>query len=346
MKRNQSGVTLIELLISVAIGLVLAAVASYIYVSIQATTRNLEAQSQRNEVANFVFDQIGREIKLIGYYPSHYPKSATNVNNRGVFDKPFATTLRAFSQGVYGCSSASFNTTTGDCNPSVAGQPDSLLINYYADDTFPRPGMGIRRNCQNNGVEEAEFNGVKYNRVLSGNQATPVFTSTTTLAAPILVQNIYSLSNTQTATYYTDQQISTRSLTCWGNQAVGTPGAAFQPFVQGVDQMVVRYGIFNPTANYSPASYLSAAEVTNLAPVVVGLRSGDITYTGWQRVSTIRVCILTKTLDPNARQQINQGNYIDCNGTVVATTAADRAIYKAETRVFNVRNAIPTTLGS
>jgi type IV pilus assembly protein PilW len=342
MKKNyQSGVTLIELLVSVAIGLLLSAVASYIYVAVQNNTRNLEAQSQRNEVANFVFDQIGREIKLAGYFPAHYPKSAdpTDANIRGKFAQPFVTPLQAFSQGIFGCTNAAFNATTGLCNPSVAGQPDSLLINYYADDTFERPGVGIRRNCQNNGVEEAEFNGIKYNRVLSGNQATPVFTATTTLATPILVQNVYSLSDNLTVTYYQDQNISTRSLTCWGNQDIAAVNP--QPFVQGIEQLVIRYGIFDPSRNFTPENFLTATAVSNL-PLV---KFRDVDYTGWQRVASVRVCVLTKTLDPNARQQINQGTYTDCNGTAVATNAADRAIYKAETRVFNVRNAVTVSLG-
>jgi type IV pilus assembly protein PilW len=345
----QRGVTLIELMISVTLGLLLSAVAAYVYQSVQLSSRNLEAQAIRNENANIIFDLIGRDLKQSGFFPVHFPLG-TNKEIRGKFvdvleGSPFANTI-SFQQAVFGCSNATLNVATGLCNPVVANAPDTVIVNYFTDDTFANSWEGTRRDCLGDDVELASFNGIQYNKA----RASPVIAvpnSTMTVAAPLLVQNIYSLSNVQTVTYYTNKDVITRSIRCDGNN-VGSDGSQSpaMALVQGIEQMRVMYGLFDPAKkSFSVEQLYSATDVSNLPVVsVTNEKNKEVTsIRGWQRVATIQVCILTKTLDPNARQTSISGTFTDCDGTTVTPGAADKAIYKRQTRRFAVRNNIPAT---
>jgi type IV pilus assembly protein PilW len=341
---RQFGVTLIELLVSVAIGLILSTVAAYVYQSVQASSRSLEAQSLRNESATIMFDLIGRDLKQSGFFPTHYPSQAT-ANFRGKFvdvlnGSPVLSTI-AFRQAVFGCSNATFNKTTGLCNAPVTDAPDSIVVNYFTADTFDNSWEGTRRDCLSNTIENAAFGGFAYNMPrVSSTLPTPL--PTTTVAAPLLVQNIYSLSGVGTATYYTNREIQTRSSRCVGNNA----GANAQPIVQGIEQMRISYGLFDPLKNsYSAEQLYSAAQVDSLPMVsITNPFNKEITdIIGWQRVATIQVCILTKTLDPSARLDNANVQYTDCDDVAVTPAAGERAIYKRQIRRFAVRNNIPTS---
>ncbi len=336
--RDQRGVTLIELMISVAIGLLLVAIAGYVYVTVQSSTRNLEAQALRNETSQIFFDLIGKDLKYSGYYPAQFPGvTGTNVvtrGGRGQFNNIVNGALPAFSQGIFGCSNATFNLATGLCNAAVTDAPDSLVINYFVDDTFGANWQGLRRDCLRDTIEAADFSGLKYNETRAGGATA---TSTTTVALPLLVNNVYSLSGLETATYYFDQTIQTRSLRCNGNN----PGSTDQPLVQGVEQLTVRYGVLNPDNGPTAEQFYTAQAVSNLPIRTIIKDTGNISLTGWQRVSSLEICVLTRTLDPSARQESSSKTYTDCANTVVTQT--DRFIYKREARRFAVRNNIPVS---
>jgi type IV pilus assembly protein PilW len=339
---RQRGVTLIELMVSVAIGLVLSAVAAYVYQSVQSSSRNLEAQALRNESATIIFDMVGRDLRQSGYFPSHFPNPA-NAELKGQFVDVLAgspvVSTNAFTQPIFGCSNATFNTTTGLCDPPAAGQPDSMVINYFTDDTFRNSWEGTRRDCLSDSIELATFGGFEYNKLrASPTLATPL--PTTTVAAPLLVQNVFSLSGIETATYYVDKNVPTRSIMCDGNNAL----AVVQPLVQGIEQLRITYGVFDPAKGFSAEQLLSATQVSALAPIsIINQRTKVATNViGWSRVSSVQMCIVTKTLDPNARQGTNTGAYTNCDGATITPAATDRAIYKLQTRRFAIRNSLKT----
>jgi type IV pilus assembly protein PilW len=341
---RQTGVTLIEMLISVAIGLVLAAAASYVYLIVQSSTRNLETQAARNETASLLLDIVGRDLKNAGYYPAHFPKATNNINSRGGFANIVNAAIPAFSQAIFGCSGAVFDAENGVCPAPVAGAPDSLVINYFTDDTFDRAEQGLRTNCLRNQVEQTDQAGVFYNRARFDPAVAATATRTTTVALPILISNVYALSPTTTVAFYTNQPVDTRSLRCRGNENRGGAGPiAPQPMVQGADQLVIRYGLFDPARGGSPERFYTATEVSNLPVVSVTKGPDTFNYTGWQRVASVQVCILTKTLDPNSRQVIDQGSYTDCYGNTTNYDSTDRAIYKLDTRTLTIRNNIAQT---
>jgi type IV pilus assembly protein PilW len=342
---RQRGVTLIELLISVAIGLVLSAVAAYVYQSVQTSSRNLEAQALRNESATIIFDIVGRDLRQSGFFPVHFG-SPSNPSFKGQFvdvlEGSAVLSTPAFRQAIFGCSNATFNTANGLCNPPTAGNPDSMVINHFTADTFANSWQGTRRDCLGDTIENAQFSGVTYNKLRASlTEADPL--PTTTVAAPLLVQNVFSLSGVQTVSYYVGSNVATRSISCDGNNfnSVG------ESLVQGIEQMRILYGVFDPAIGFSAAQFLTADQVSALPPKTIQdpRTLATTTKSGWAFISSVEMCILTKTLDPSARLSNGSGSYTNCDGVTVTPAAGDRAIYKLQTRRFAIRNNINIAYG-
>jgi type IV pilus assembly protein PilW len=151
---------------------------------------------------------------------------------------------------------------------------------------------------------------------------------------PLFVSNAYGLGSSYT--YQQDgQSIQTRSFRCAGN---GPNPKPYQPLIAGIVQLRFRYGVASATTLESPARFYTATEVSAMPSVDINGES----KTGWQRVSSVQVCVVAKTLDSSVRQTAS-GKYIDCDGTQVSFTGADRAIYQQQTRIFGVRNNLTRT---
>ncbi len=329
-KQTSRGFSLVELLISIAIGLILAAAASYLFVSTQRISKVIDTKAQQQETAGLVFDFIGRDLKNAGFFPAAYPTTAATTNVLGAYSNVVDSTQPAYDQGIYGCSQGVFNPTTATCPTATTGEPDSLVVNYFSSDNFTLPGVGTRRDCLRQTVDGAIFNSVKYNEVRSSVGAT----YTTTVALPVFISNIYSLGSAKTLAV-DRQSTSTRSFRCSGNGNT----AVHQPMFPGVEQLRIKYGVADGTTLEAPALFYTASGVTALASVSI---NGDL-KTGWQRVVAVQVCVLTKTLDNSARQVSAQGSYTDCDGTTITYSASDRSLYERQTRVFGVRNNLTAT---
>lgn len=328
--RRQRGLTLIELLISVTIGLLLAATATYLFVSTNRVSKMIDAKSQQQETAGIVLDIIGRDLKNAGFYPADFPTTIASSKFQGAYTNIVSAGVTAYDQGIFGCSGAVFDVATGTCPAAVATEPDSLVINYFSADNFDVEGVGTRQDCLRQNVEQAAFGGGKYNEARAGTGAA----RTGTVVLPLFVSNAYGLGSVYT--YEQDRQsIQTRSFRCAGN---GPNAKPYQPLIAGVVQLRIRYGVASATTLESPARFHTATEVSALAPVDINGES----KTGWQRVSSVQVCVLAKTLDSSVRQTAS-GKYIDCDGTQVSFTGADRAIYQQQTRIFGVRNNLTRT---
>ncbi len=326
MMRKARGVTLIELMISMAIGLILAAAASYMFLTSQRIYKTIDTRGQQQETAAIVLDFIGRDLKNAGFYPATFPTTAAVPGFYGQYSNIVPSTPVAYNQGVFGCSNAVFNPYASPpaCPAAVSGAPDSLVVNYFSSDDFTVEGVGSRSDCLRGSV-----NTVTYNISRAGVGAT----NTTTVALPVFITNIYSLGSTTTLAL-DKQSVNTRSFRCAGNSSSGN----HRPLFSGVEELRLRYGVSDGTTIEAPARFHTAAEVSALSALVVG----GVSKTGWQRVVSVQVCIVTKTLDNSVRQTAT-GTYLNCDNTTVNYTTADRSIYQRSIRTFGLRNNLTGT---
>jgi type IV pilus assembly protein PilW len=316
------GFSLIELMVGIAVSLVLIAIASSIFVGGVRSSRVQEEKAKQTETAHLVMEMLSREIKSAGFYPALIPSNA----KPGFVDVDFpnVTTplITPLSFGVFGCDGAGYDRASGQCLPPTTGNPDTLLINYFSDDsfpqgadTFPGPGSGTRRDCLNGQVDTLPYNATN-TRVITG--------------SAVLVTNIYTLSASQTFQANAATPVTTRSFGCWPLNQLN-----FQPFFLGVEQLRFRYGLLNANNFQAPQRYYTAAEVSALPSVVIG----GIQMVPWQRVVSIEVCLLTRSVEYKAGAS---------QSTVLMKDCYDQDMPKATNvltrEVFNARNKSGVTL--
>ncbi len=81
-ERRQRGLSLIELLISMAIGLMLVATIAYAYVGAKQSFRTQNALSRIQENARYAFEFMAKDLRMAGYTPANLTTTAgTNIVN-------------------------------------------------------------------------------------------------------------------------------------------------------------------------------------------------------------------------------------------------------------------------
>ncbi|MDP2263389.1 MAG: PilW family protein [Hydrogenophaga sp.] len=319
---SQNGLSLIELLVSLVISLMIALAAAAAYLGTRSTATAMANIAGMNETGKLALDMVGRELQMAGFYPAIVSTSATNLNLMGQFSNTKNTTVAAYNQGLFGCDGGMFNPTTGACPTAIAGAPDSVVINYFARTELDAATFTSGFDCQRVNVSVDPSNVIQ-----------------AATGRPLYVSNRFGLTNT---TYTkpgpggTTQTVTTKSLACNGN-GKATETTVYQPLFEGIEDMTFAYGAHDGTGSLSPQRYYTAAEVTALP--VVG------TLTGWQRVTAVRVCVLTRAPD-NIRTQDKAGSsrsYTNCRNATVVYAATDRSLYKSYERVFAIRNNLNGT---
>ena len=318
MRKLNHGLTLIELLVSLAIGLVIALAAASAYLGTRGAAIATENSSRTNETGKLAMDYIGREIQLAGFYPAQSPTNTTTINTIGAFTNTKDPTKPSYNQGIFGCDGARFNATASTCPSAVANAPDSIVLNYFSSDVFETGTAaitGLMRDCNGTPATSDAANNIR-------NAAVP--------RLPLYISNRIGLD----ATVYTsaNASISTFSLACAGNG-----GSGYQPIFEGIEDLVFRYGVYAGADSQSPERFYTAAEVGAL-PV-----SGDLT--GWQRVTAVQVCMLVRSLDGSrlGAQGSTAITYDNCRGGTTTYTSASRIAFKRFVRIFAARNNLNST---
>lgn len=121
----QRGVTLIELLISMAIGMVIIAAMVYVYAAGSTATRNAQALGQMNEDGQMALAVITQELRNAGYNPSR----AGVRNNLG----QGGLSLIACDNGFTSASLSNVNMSALICNAAATTTGAELAIVYEAD---------------------------------------------------------------------------------------------------------------------------------------------------------------------------------------------------------------------
>lgn len=315
---KQAGLTLVELMVSLVISLAIGLAAATAYLGARSTATAMSSVSMVNETAKLVLDMVGRELQMAGYYPAIMSNGTASTNLMGGFSNTKNPAVIAYNQGLFGCDGARFNPVTGVCPAATANQPDSVVINYFGiPELDSTTTFSSAYDCLRQSVASDPNNA---GQIAAGR--------------PRYISNRFGLvSNNYTAQGVGNivRAVATMSLGCNGN-GKSTEDTVYQPMFEGLADMVFRYGVHAGTGSLSPEKYYTAAQVTAL-PVVAS-------KTGWQRVTAVHVCLLTRTLE-NSRTQDATGvdrTYNDCRGNAVAYNTADRTIFKRFERVFAIRN--------
>lgn len=318
--RQQAGRTLLELMISITIGLVVVGAALAIYAGTTGTSKVSETEARLNENATITLGLLQQQIRLAGYSaivaPATFPPTQRkNLDSTG-------------SAGVRGCTGGMANTNTTAfnaiaCNNTTAS--DALVVRYEADtaNTVPvlQSGITLASNCVGEGITATTVSSATATAIVAGTLAFPRYT---------LADNRYFIQTVGTPS-------GGPELYCvgaTGNDATGT--ATFgspQPIMEGVERMQLSFGVGTSTLGTVTAAYMTAQELDAALAAEVDR---------WKRVLSVRVCLQmrnTAASDLSSRSAISStAKYYDCNN--VQQTSADGFLRRTYTSTVSLKNRL------
>lgn len=227
--RQQAGVGLIELLISMMLGLVIISALVIMYVGAGQALRNVQAQGQMNEDAQIALSVITHELRQLGYNPRRDKNGSKNDLGQGNWS------LRACDTGFTNPENTLVSALT--CNAS--GGSFALAVVYEGDlSSGKKTKAGLPMDCIGSGVNAVptgNFYVMQARLYVANNalmcQGSGGLTTTTTPPAPLaspqaLAENIESM----TATFAVADPIAANNLDAKGYLSateinnVATPG--------------------------------------------------------------------------------------------------------------------------
>jgi type IV pilus assembly protein PilW len=351
---HQRGVTLVELMVTVAINLVLVLAATLLYLNTRTTQKAVDEQGAVFETGQFALELVGRDVANAAFYPANSqeppPPSGLDLSkvrfNHDVATQGMPGMPAAYRHGLFGCQAQAFNGKDNVCENHAAGGAagsDSLVVSYFTNDSFSL-NAGQRADCTRADVINDVT--VANNPMRATHKTDGGLGLAAAMAArpdtgpqpdsPLMVINRYGLVP---STFVTEsgQTINTFSLACSGNGNRGD--VANRPpmveLVRGVEQFVVRYGVING-ADRTPVRYLRANDVAALGNLVIDGEAEPLT--AWQRVVAVRICMVVRSQSASAQRDA-AGRTVartDCFGNELPRNTG--AQLRRFERVFSVKN--------
>ncbi len=295
---RQGGRTLIEVMISITIGLAVMGAIIAVYTGTTSTSRQADSSQRMSQDAAIAMNFMSSYIRMAGF---SFPQANMATSTAAVGSATVEVTDRNFAGApVRGCDNGFSNptvsaTTSLTCGGSAG--PDAIVVRFEADtvNTFPTGAPAKPTDC--------------LSQALNPNTASDYDPTIT-----------YTLSE---ARFYlrTGTASGTRDLYCGGN---GTSTFVAQPIVQYVDDLVFTYGIASDVSNHDVVQYVSSATIDAL---------GGAMNDNWKRVVSVKICMVMRS---ESADQAGSGSYVNCAGSVVASP--DNYLRRAFTTVVTLRN--------
>lgn len=298
-----AGLSLVELMISMAIGLVVVAAVLVNYLTSNSAGRYQAVISQMNQDAQVALNLLSHELQLAGY---SQPVSLINVSGGGAPDYVISYNVDT-ATAIFGCDSASgsvpFKSPTAavlSCADTGASTVSAFEVTYQADNrnTVPRSD-GKPTDCL--GQAAVNVGGTYYR-----------------------VRNRYFI-NTSAAVKSSHRP----ELYCASDAASGT----MQPLIENVEDMQVWYGIAANPSSRQVIRYVRAGKDATTPSTI-----NAVGATEWANVISVRICLLMRSAEPVASSEDNL-NYLDCNS--VSQTSADRLMRRAYYTTATLRSRMP-----
>jgi type IV pilus assembly protein PilW len=226
LRSRSRGISLIEILISLVIGLVIVGAVLISMIGSGKAGRYQAAYTQMNEDAQIAFSILSRDLQLAGY-------SAPTGLSAGPAPQTLTFNALAGTNYIFGCDTRFANAQSVPlvCGAVVgAGAQAAFEVAYQADLRTTAPqggGAGVPSDCL-------------------GNQITPV-------GGIYIARNRYFLStgNSQRP-----------ELSCTSANATAGP----QPLVENIQEMAILYGVAVTAAPTQVVRYVTATQVSAVGP--------------------------------------------------------------------------------
>lgn len=296
--RRLRGLSLVELMVSIAIGLVITIAVVSSYVGSLGATRVAEAQVRMNEDGQAALAILAQTIRMAGNNPKQ--QGYANANPRNQITPTFI--IRGCT-GTFGNITTTTATDYGALTCAGGGSPDSIAVRYEADLYNTVPNAGRATDCLG--------------------QALPVITGSVLTGVPSVATAVtFTVADNR---FYvgTSTAMASPGLYCAGNGSV-TP----QRLVENVEDLRFEYGTAPIAATtLTVAGYIGATAVDALSVDAAN---------NWSKVLTVRICVLVRSEEAVAPDTVSAG-YTQCDGTAVSSPP-DLRLRRAYSTTVVLRN--------
>lgn len=299
MGRWQRGVTLIELMISITIGVVLLGAILAVFSATSSTGRQSEAATRMSEDAAVAMNYMTGYIRMAGFsLPVYNTKSTPATSGSVTIDFPDRNLM---GSGIVGCdngfSNPTVSTTLALTCVSATGTA-AISVRFQGDSSNTSPdASGNPTDCLSQGVT--------------------IMTPSEAQGSPPAYKMVESRFYIKTGT-----NSGVPELYCGGNG--GASGFVAQPIMQYVEDLEFTYGVAENSTSVVPTRYMTAAQVLSVSPTQID--------GAWSRVVSVKICIVMRSEMPD---QNAPASYVDCSGNVVASS---RYLRRAFRSVVSLRN--------
>ncbi|MBU6257179.1 MAG: PilW family protein [Burkholderiales bacterium] len=341
---HHRGMTLIELLIGMAIGLFLVLVMGSIYLGSKGTFNAQESTARLQENARYAVDLLSNDLRMGGFRGC-----AGQVAGVGQLTNELQgplTTVLNFGQGVAGSHnvggawSPGLDASIGALAPNPAGDVLTIYRSFgtawalTADMTLPTDSLQVTPSAAFNTGDILVVADCNSSAVLQITNANPGATgtiahvagaagvvpgvATSSLDRPYLQDAV--VYRVQAVTYYLAPSLRQPGTMALWSSATPAYTAGPQPIelVTGVDRMVVTYGL-DTNGDQAADTFVTADAVAN-----------------WSQVVSARLELLLSSPDANGATTPQPYTYAG-----VVTTPTDRRLRTVVSLVTSLRNAVP-----
>ncbi|MDO4231157.1 MAG: PilW family protein [Lautropia sp.] len=307
---RQQGFSMVEMMVSAALGLVVTAAVVHSVASSHAGSRTQEVQARMYDMGQMALNQMADQIRMAGYWapPSEVLSADSPANG---------------DPGINGCTGSFVDPAApwGSLSCATSGAssaPHALAVRF-------EPVEGGRNwDCAGNAIIHPDLNAKRP----TGKSADP------NVVSPYVESRFYVAAGGRTFTK--NPALMCRTMT-------GLPNEQTQLIADNVEHFQVDYGVSpinstqatrnaifdEPALSGRTARYLKAHQLnSNCTP-------GNVMPDSWCAVTSVRICIVMRS-DDNVNTESNTP-FINCDG-VLDKTKNDRRFRQAFTMTVALRN--------
>ncbi|WP_292563539.1 PilW family protein [Methylomonas sp.] len=352
VRPKQLGMTLIEILIAMLLGVFLLAGVLQIFINSKQTYRMQEGLSRLQENGRFAMEFISQDVRMAGFFGCLSNNfSMANVENELNDQSDFAwdianplmgyndvdNTFAVISNVVVGTDVIAVRGLSGDGIPLIAPYSDAAQM--FVDPTFNADcPAGSATTCHIGEIlmvtdcsQGTIFQATNTTDIGGGSGVNVVHSANNTFtpgnSPPATFNKSYGpgsqIARLQTYAYYirlnpgNQPSLYRSELTTTGND---TNAVSAQELIEGIEDMQITYGV-DTDANGTPNSFLPA---------------NNIIAANWPQVVSVRISLLARTIENNLSANPVPYDYNEANNIM----PADRRLRRVFTTTIALRNRL------
>ena len=333
--KHSLGFTMVELLVSLALGLLVSAGVIQVYLAGKQSYRIDEALSRLQENGRFAVNLMARDLRLAGFIGCSSRKGVSVTNNSSTYPVIYPVDFQMPIEGFEGGDSNSIvnwslNGGTDENGNALTLVPNSDVIRIiYGNSAVVDVAIGMA-NSNANITTRSAHDGLEKNDIaivtdcIEGDifdiqergVGGTVFNPSSALSRAYAINS--QLTELQARHYFIASSNGTALLPSLYRRDYETDQP--QAIIEGIEDIQITYGLDNDGDDYAD-TYVTANNVTN-----------------WQDVASVNLSLLLVSIDDNITAESVSANF---NGaTVNAGTDADRRLRHIYSTTITLRNRL------